>query len=68
MIGFPYILRTAVLLTVLSALLSVAVAIASGVIANSHAEQLISTFTDAFKVGLAAILGLIGGRASSSDR
>ena len=53
-----YVLRTAVLPTALSALFSAGVAVASGLITIPLVDQLISTFTDAFKVGLAAILGL----------
>lgn len=62
---FHLILRTVVLLTASCAVLGVTVAIASAVLPIAHADQLVGTFTDTFKLGMVAILGLIGGRGGS---
>ncbi len=65
--NFPHLLHLVVLLTALCAIMGVVVAVINSFIPMPQAEQLIGTFTETFKLGMAAIVGLIGGRAGSGD-
>ena len=48
-------------LTVVSAVLALAVGVADGFILIPHSERLITVFTDGFKTGLGGLLGLLVG-------
>jgi hypothetical protein len=61
-VEFDRILNIVVMLTLLCSGLAVAVAIVGAIMPVPLAGQLVSAFLDSFKVGMAAILGLIGGR------
>jgi hypothetical protein len=61
-VEFDRILKIVVMLTLLCGGLAVAVAIVAAMMPVPLAGQLVSAFIDNFKVGMAAILGLIGGR------
>ena len=63
---FDRLLRIVVTLTILCGGLAVAVAIIGAFMPMPLAGQLVSAFLDNFKVGMAAILGLIGGRGGRS--
>jgi hypothetical protein len=65
-INFVVILRIVLLFTVTCGILAVVVAIVSAVIPMPLAGQLVVAFTDTFKLGVAAIVGLIGGRGDHS--
>lgn len=66
MVDFSVVLRTVLLLTVTCGVLAVVVVIASAMTPMPLADHLVSAFTDTFKLGVAAILGLIGGRNGQS--
>jgi hypothetical protein len=65
-VEFDRLLRIVVTLTILCGGLAVAVAIIGAFMPMPLAGQLVSAFLDNFKVGMAAILGLIGGRCGRS--
>jgi hypothetical protein len=65
-VEFDRILNIVVRLTLLCGGLAVVVAIVAAVMPVPLAGQLVSAFLDNFKVGMAAILGLIGGRGGRS--
>jgi hypothetical protein len=65
-VEFDRLLRIVVTLTILCGGLAVAVAIIGAFMPMPLAGQLVSAFLDNFKVGMAAILGLIGGRGGRS--
>ena len=65
---FDRILSIVVTLTILCGGLAVAVGIAAAIMPVPLAGQLVSAFLDNFKVGMAAILGLIAGGGGRSTR
>jgi hypothetical protein len=67
-VDFDVIFRSVLRLTFACGALAVAVAVLATVIPMPLAGQLVSAFTDTFKLGVAAILGLIGGHGQSRGR
>jgi hypothetical protein len=65
-VEFDRLLKIVVTLTLACGGLAVAIAIIGAFMPIPLAGQLVSTFLDNFKVGMAAILGLIGGRGGRS--
>jgi hypothetical protein len=65
-VEFNRILNIVFTLTLLCGGLAVVVAIVDAIVPVAMAGQLVSAFLDSFKVGMAAILGLIGGRGGQS--
>ena len=63
---FDRLLKIVVSLTLTCGGLAVGVAIIGAFVPMPLAGQLVSAFIDNFKVGMAAILGLIGGRGARS--
>jgi hypothetical protein len=63
-VEFHRILNIVATLTLFCGGLAVAVAIVGAIMLVPLAGQLVSAFLDSFKLGMAAILGLIGGRGS----
>jgi hypothetical protein len=62
-VEFDRLLKIVVALTLVCGGLAVAVAIIGAFMPMPLAGQLVSAFLDSFKLGMAAILGLIGGRS-----
>ena len=66
MIDFTVVLRIVVFITVASGALAVTVAILGALMPMPLAAQLVGVFTDTCRLGAAAIVGLIAGRAGHS--
>lgn len=64
---FDRILNVVFALTLLCGAFAVAIAIVGAIVPVPSGGQLVSAFLDDFKLGMAAILGLIGGRSSRSS-
>jgi hypothetical protein len=61
--AFSKVVLIVTALTILSALLAAAMSILQSFLPHASAtDQVLGTFTDAFKMGLAALIGLLGGR------
>ncbi len=63
---FKTVLRLVFTLSVMSAILAVTVAILNAFVSIPFADQLINAFIEAFKTGIIAIIGFLGGRGLSA--
>lgn len=63
-IGFMVLVGLVLLLTLTSGAASVALAVAPDLGASPHAPQLIQMFSDTWKSGVAALIGLLAGFGS----
>jgi hypothetical protein len=60
---FNMILRIIFLMTIASGILAIFAAVGGAIMSIPLANQLVVTFTDSFKLGMASIIGLIACRA-----